>query len=424
MINNIIEIIDNIKNVNILYIFPNIIKINKKKGNEKLKIRFTKDYLGVFLIGFSINLKELNINYEKKNIKISKISKIELKIKKNDIIEIQANKYNPTNPTYTIYLNFLDPNKFLHDKLITNNYIKLYNLKNEKYPKIKKIIILLSIYIKSIGYFYKLMFEKKNIKCEIKYTIDIKECFKSYNNLDTVYLILLSDIINNLLPMRVIFYQIEQSESKFLTKLKYLQKFKYIGKKAEIIWEYSKLSSYIYSDYLKKIEWKPMPFIYNKYNDNNYCEYDIFFYGTQNARRKKILSKLSKLFNINIGFGCYDSEKILNILKSKIILNLHYYKNAGLETCRINEILNYNKIIISEKSENDNENMELYENIVIFTDEIDDNKINDDESNLNLMIEKIKYYLDEKNYLNKINQNRNKIKKLEKNILNSYNDFF
>ena len=47
------------------------------------------------------------------------------------------------------------------------------------------------------------------------------------------------------------------------------------------------------------------------------------------------------------------------IMKSKIILNIHYYKNAVLETARINDVLRFNKVIISEKS-CDNDIMELY----------------------------------------------------------------
>jgi hypothetical protein len=85
---------------------------------------------------------------------------------------------------------------------------------------------------------------------------------------------------------------------------------------------------------------------------------------------------------------------------------LHYYDDCSLETCRINEVLQYNKLVVSEKaSENDNFNMEMYGNVVIYFDEINknfdnmeqmfnvfDKYLNDEtgDENYNKMIEKIK----------------------------------
>ena len=62
--------------------------------------------------------------------------------------------------------------------------------------------------------------------------------------------------------------------------------------------------------------------------------------------------------------------------------------------------------------------MNLYNDIVIFVDEIKDDF--DSLVNLNIIIEKIKYYLNEQNYLDKINSNKDHIKILEKKIFNSY----
>jgi len=415
--NNLFEIIDTFLDINIKNISTNTIIINVNKNNltdsNNLFLKFKSNIN--FVIGFSINLKYINLIYDNKISKIKTITKI--KINKNNILEIQPKK---SNRSYEIYINILN---LTNIEKIIKNHDKKNDLKivtnTIKNKQIKKIIIILTPYIKSIGKYFKMIFEKQNITCELKYSLEIIDCLESYNKIYTLYLILFSKHKHNLLPKRVIFYQIEQLESKFLSYSNYFNKFKYIGIKAEKIWEYSTSASTKYKKYFyDKLEWKPMPFVIEKniqsYNFDS-CEYDVFFYGNKNIRREKILSELSNTFNIKICFGCYNIEKFNLISKSKIILNIHYYKNAGLETCRINEILNYNKIVISEKSLTDVNNINLYTEIIEFIDEIDENL-----SNIHLIINIIKFYLDKENYINKIKYNKDKIKLLEKNINDKY----
>jgi hypothetical protein len=103
---------------------------------------------------------------------------------------------------------------------------------------------------------------------------------------------------------------------------------------------------------------------------------------------------LEKKYNLKIGFSVYEEERDVYNQKSKIILNLHYYSDPALETCRINEVLNFDKLIISEfPSPKDSSNIELYKNVVVFVDEI-----NKDMSNLEMLIEKINFYLIDDNY--------------------------
>ena len=428
--NNLFEIIDTSLDINIKNISENIIIIKVNKNNlmeNNIFLKFKNNINLNFIIGFSINLKYINLICQNKISKIETITEININTNsdtnsdtnKDNILEIQPKK---SNKTYEIYINILN---FKNTENKLKNQHKKVNLKIITNPiknkHIKKIIIILTQCIKSIGEYFKLIFEKQNISCELKYSLEIVDCLESYNKNDTIYLILFSKHKHNLLPKRVIFYQIEQFESKFLSDPNYFNKFKYIGKKAEKIWEYSNSASKLYKKYFSnRLEWKPMPFVIEEnIQSSNFdsCEYDIFFYGHKNSRREKILLELSKTFNIIIGFGCYGIEKFNLISKSKIILNIHYYKNAGLETCRINEILNYNKIILSEKSSIDINNMNLYKEIIEFVDEIDDNL-----SNIHLIIQIIKFYLNKENYINKIESNKNKIKLLEKKINDIYSD--
>ncbi len=190
--------------------------------------------------------------------------------------------------------------------------------------------------------------------------------------------------------------------------------------KAEKVWEFTSVTRHIYEKYCKnRLIWVPMPFVFEPIENQiewEQLKYDIFFFGTKNSRRDKILNELKKHFNVKIGYGIFDEKKINYIIKSKIILNLHFYKEAGLETCRFNEILNFNKIIISENSLLDTLNNELYDNIIVTTDLVNDNL-----TNINGLIEKIKYFLNFNNYMKKIDQNKILIKNLENKIIKNLN---
>lgn len=173
------------------------------------------------------------------------------------------------------------------------------------------------------------------------------------------------------IPKKYIVYQIENSISKFFQNKKYLQ----LLKNSLYIWEYSVANIYKYKDIVdsKKICYMNIPFFPYKIIKNIPYTYDIFFYGEMNNRRKKILEAIRKKYNIL--YGIFHGKTLEdNIEKSKILLNLHYYDEPKLESTKLNEILQYGKIIISEKSiKEDWYNMEIYKNIVTFVDTIHDN---------------------------------------------------
>ena len=100
---------------------------------------------------------------------------------------------------------------------------------------------------------------------------------------------------------------------------------------------------------------------------------DVLFYGTLNQRRYIIIEALKQLMpNLNIVveevlFGKQLQEKIK---QSKIVLNIHNYEHATLETARIMEAMQYGVHIISEKT-HETELMASYED-VHFIDELID----------------------------------------------------
>ena len=131
-----------------------------------------------------------------------------------------------------------------------------------------------------------------------------------------------------------------------------------------------------------------------------------------NNRRRRFLSVIQQKYPIKIVNNVYGHELYKHILESKIVLNIHFYEGAILETCRINECLSCEKLIISEPPNIiDVKNYEYYKDKIVFFNSIKE------------LFEKIDYYLKEENneeiYNEKIKSNYEFIKQ---NEIESMND--
>jgi hypothetical protein len=146
-------------------------------------------------------------------------------------------------------------------------------------------------------------------------------------------------------------------------------------------WDYSQSNIEKFPEILqKKMMYFPIPlipinFLDYRINLNDNPENNILFYGSMNDIREKKLSYLQKKlypkYNIKIT-NKFGRELINEILNSKIILNIHFYENAILETCRLNEALSCEKLVISEKPDMiDIQNYNIYKDLIIFIDSID-----------------------------------------------------
>ena len=82
-------------------------------------------------------------------------------------------------------------------------------------------------------------------------------------------------------------------------------------------------------------------------------EYDVLFYGdASNPRRKALLDAVSERFNVKVCSELYGEDVYREIRKAKVLLNIHYYDGALLETTRLYETLSLNStMIVSEDSE-------------------------------------------------------------------------
>ena len=113
----------------------------------------------------------------------------------------------------------------------------------------------------------------------------------------------------------------------------------------------------------------PVNYLPDEYADSHGKDMDVLFFGDNSVeRRRKILDSLSEDFNIKVVCGTYGEDMLDIIRNSKIVLNLHYYEGALLETTRIYEVLSQNSsLVISERSADVFEDKKL-EGIVDFVD--------------------------------------------------------
>lgn len=153
------------------------------------------------------------------------------------------------------------------------------------------------------------------------------------------------------LPPDTIIYNTEQLGSVWMRPeyIKLLQNFK--------VWDYSLYNTEVLKrEYgLKNISFNPVGYcpllerITHTPEENK--DIDVLMYGSVNERRRHIIQSLSnhglKAMLVHDAFG-EDRDKL--IARSRIVLNVHYYPNAVLETVRLSYLLNNRCFVITEKS--------------------------------------------------------------------------
>lgn len=106
----------------------------------------------------------------------------------------------------------------------------------------------------------------------------------------------------------------------------------------------------------------------SSFKKNNVDEfYEVLFYGDiKNKRRLNFIANLSKSFNIKVITNLYELDLWKNLLKAKVVVNIHYYENALLETTRICECLSLGVKVVSEVGSDQEDYINQFED-VIFT---------------------------------------------------------
>ncbi|HHO0460457.1 hypothetical protein ACIAGK_24140 [Klebsiella quasipneumoniae subsp. similipneumoniae] len=117
---------------------------------------------------------------------------------------------------------------------------------------------------------------------------------------------------------------------------------------------------------------------------------DVLFYGDPNCeRRKAYLQGLKKHFNVTVASEVFGDKLTRMVKNAKVVVNIHYYENALLETTRLYETISLGTPVVSESSSDIVEHEDLQ-------DVIDFCPIGD----IPAMVEKIQNLLSDKEYYN------------------------
>ena len=100
---------------------------------------------------------------------------------------------------------------------------------------------------------------------------------------------------------------------------------------------------------------------------------DVLFYGAINSdRRRKYLDALSKNFNLRVESNIFGDELRALLRRAKVVVNVHFYEDALLETTRISEALSLGARVVSESAVDQIRQMD-FESVVTFvpSDDVD-----------------------------------------------------
>jgi hypothetical protein len=93
---------------------------------------------------------------------------------------------------------------------------------------------------------------------------------------------------------------------------------------------------------------------------------EVLFYGDLNPRRRELLEILEKHFDVRVCFEVYGGEMAKAIRAARVVVNLHYYENALLETPRIQECLSLGTFVVSETAQDQDDYPNLQGAVAFF----------------------------------------------------------
>lgn len=261
--------------------------------------------------------------------------------------------------------------KHLHTD--TKRTIKLNKIRN---APLRKIIILT---VPNTLYIAKLLqhfLDKKGITSKII----TQKPFTGYENF--LHIVIAAHAFKSL-PSTYIAFQLEQYVSGVYDKKKRLKKLQ----NAILIIDYSlKNIQYLLNRGFKSEQLYHVPIAQLPYKYTNKAldySYDIVFYGDINIeRRQRYLNILKQHFKLHIITNAFGEDAIKQLSKAKIVINIHYYEDALLETTRLFECISNGLFVISEHASD----MEEHNQLLDFVDFVEI-------GNINRMVERINYWL-------------------------------
>lgn len=223
------------------------------------------------------------------------------------------------------------------------------------------------------------MLEKINIESEIHFG-DMEE----YSNIP--YIIVCPQFLKKFPSIYMVFQMEQTIDPRWMT-----EEYFTILRNAYAIFDYSLINiEYFRKDVTlaSKLYYLPVDYfdsLGGKSNGDEEKEYDVLFYGSPYIeRRKNMLDKIGEKFNLKIHCDLFGAELYKELAKAKVIVNIHYYEDAMLETTRLYETLSVGSTMIVSERSCDPKEEERLEGIVDFVDVGD----------VNALMERISYWLE------------------------------
>lgn len=259
----------------------------------------------------------------------------------------------------------------IRDKMHKEFILKSKNIEIQCSPNVADtniITVLTTKHTIYVAHILKRSLENFNFSCNI-----LMDEQSQYNN--NLHIVICPQIFKKL-PLHYIAYQMEQSVSSRWFTEQYFN----VLKNSYAILDYSiKNIGFLQNNNVSYKQLFLLPIgIYKDYK--NYLleskqwdgilaeEAEVVFYGdANNERRKKYLNELNKHFKVKVVSEKFGNDLYKELLSSKVVVNIHYYENALLETTRIYECLSLGLNVVSEKSSDMDEHQNLNE-FVNFTE--------------------------------------------------------
>ena len=215
-------------------------------------------------------------------------------------------------------------------------------------------------------------------------TCDIVDVYKSKDdtNENIVYIITFPQHVDPM-PKRYIVYQLEQLQQSLYGK-SHMYQTKLSNAMLCLDYSMTNINANKTRGIIQK--WLPVPiahipsvFCHEVPSDES--RIDVLFYGSLNHRRTLILQYLNHVLKsqgyslIVVHNTLFGEDLYKCIRRSRVVLNIGYYKDTLLATYRLNEVLVHQRIVVSEKSAHtsDSDIMAQYEKGgVVFIDKIDE----------------------------------------------------
>lgn len=165
------------------------------------------------------------------------------------------------------------------------------------------------------------------------------------------------------LPDLYVAFQMEQTvSSRWLTE-QYLHKLEH----SFAIFDYSLTNIGYFTEnglHYQQINYMPIGYLPNYASDGagraSEKPYDILFYGdANNERRREFISRISEKYEVKIIGNLFGEALYAELRKAKVVINVHYYEGALLETTRLYESLSLDCLIVSESSADIEEHSQL-----------------------------------------------------------------